>query len=82
MSIGLCKFKNMFGLPNQGVHKYRFFGLAIVDVILTILVAILLSYIISLSWLITIPFMFLFGIICHKIFCVDTTINGLINKYL
>jgi len=36
--MNLCKYKNILGSPNKGVHSYRFFGLAIFDTILTIIV--------------------------------------------
>ena len=38
-----CKFANIFGKPNEGVHKYRLFDIAIVDVLATLV----LGYIIS-----------------------------------
>ena len=76
--VQLCKYKNIFGYPNQGIHKYKIFNLAIVDVFFTILGSMLLSYIINISLWITIPFMFLLGIVFHKIFCVDTTLNKLL----
>jgi hypothetical protein len=31
----LCKYKNMFGIPNKGLHSYRIFNIAIVDLTLT-----------------------------------------------
>jgi hypothetical protein len=39
----LCKYKDMFGKPNTGVHKYRLFNIAVVDVLATIAVAFLRS---------------------------------------
>ena len=27
----LCKYKNIFGLPNEGIHSYRFLNLAIIN---------------------------------------------------
>ena len=38
-----CEYSDIFGNPNEGVHSYRLFNVAIVDVGLTILVAYLLS---------------------------------------
>ena len=34
-----CKYKNILGEPGTGAHKYRFFNLAIVDILLTIISA-------------------------------------------
>ena len=40
----LCKYKDALGKPNQGIHQYRFLGVAIVDVIMTIIAAFIISY--------------------------------------
>ena len=40
----LCPYKDIFGQPKRGVHKYRLFGLAFVDLLLTFIGAILLAY--------------------------------------
>jgi hypothetical protein len=37
--MDLCKYKNILGVPGQGPHSYRIFNIAIVDVILTIILA-------------------------------------------
>ena len=34
-----CKHKDIFGKPNEGVHKYKIMNIAIVDVLGTILIA-------------------------------------------
>ena len=36
----LCDYKNILGEPNKGLHKYRIFNIAIVDVLLTIVLLI------------------------------------------
>ena len=41
--MSLCKYKNALGIPNKGIHSYRFMGVAIMDVIMTILAAYLIS---------------------------------------
>ena len=71
----LCKYKDIFGKPNEGVHKYRIFNLAIVDIILTILGAILLSKLLSTNFLLTLLILFLLGIFFHWLFCVPTALN-------
>ena len=37
-----CKYKNIFGEAKKGVHRFRIFNIAIVDVIATIFVAYLI----------------------------------------
>ena len=37
--MNLCKYSDILGKPNETVHSYRLFGIAILDVIMTIIVA-------------------------------------------
>jgi uncharacterized membrane protein YdbT with pleckstrin-like domain len=76
--IDLCKYKNSLGEPNKGIHSYRFMGLAIVDVIMTIIGALLISYYINYPFLIVVICLFILGIIAHRLFCVRTTIDKLL----
>jgi hypothetical protein len=66
------------GVPNKGVHSYRFLGLAIVDVIMTIVLALLISYFCKIPFIYTSISLFLLGIILHRLFCVRTTIDKLL----
>lgn len=71
----LCKYKDSLGKPGKGTHKYRIFNIAIVDVILTVIVAGILSYFFKWTFWITLLILFLLGIFAHRIFCVKTTID-------
>lgn len=75
LDLGLCKYKDMFGEPKKGVHSYRFLNLAVADVMLTILGAALISYIGKYPFCIVLGCLFLLGIICHRLFCVRTTVD-------
>jgi hypothetical protein len=53
-----CPYANALGVPDQGVHAQRIFGLALNDILMTICLAFLTSYILNiefwsclLSWL-------------------------------
>ncbi len=70
-----CKYKDALGKPGKGVHSYRLFDIAIIDVIATVIVATLVSYFLDYGFLPTLAFLFVLGIILHSIFCVKTTIN-------
>ena len=35
--MNLCKYKNALGVPDKGIHSYRLFGVAIADVIMTVI---------------------------------------------
>jgi len=76
--MDLCKYKDIFGKPNTGLHKYRLFGLAIVDVILTIIGGYLIAIIFKKSFLYTTIILFVIGILFHHLFCVRTTIDKLL----
>lgn len=78
MSCPFAKFSNIFGKPNEGVHSYRFLNLAIVDVICTVIGATIISYTFNLNFILCLLCLFLLGIILHRLFCVNTTINKLI----
>ena len=77
--INLCNYKDIFGKPGQGVHSFRIFNIAIVDVLLTILAAYILSIFTNYKLVYTILFMFILGIISHRLFCVKTTIDKLLD---
>ena len=72
----------MFGQVGQGVHAYRIFNIAIVDVVATVLGAyflfLWLQYSSWTSFLWIVVGLFLLGIFMHRLFCVRTTIDRLI----
>ena len=76
--MNLCKYKNSLGIPNEGVHSYRLFSVAIVDVIMTIIAAYIISYFTKIKFLYTSIFLFTLGIILHRLFCVKTTVDKLL----
>jgi len=73
-----CQYKDALGKPNKGVHSIRFLGVAIVDVIMTIVVALLISYIFKLRFWVVCIVLFILGIILHRLFCVRTTVDKLL----
>ena len=85
--MSLCKYKNIFGEPNTGVHSVRIFNIAIFDVISTIIVGVVFYEIVIVIllkmndriklWMV-IVFFFILGIILHRAFCVKTTVDKLI----
>ena len=79
--MSFCPFKaysEIFGKPKQGVHSYRILDLAIADIIMTIIGAIIISAIFKINFFLTLIFLFLLGIVLHRLFCVNTTINKMI----
>ena len=78
MELSLCPYKYLFGEPKKGIHKYRIFDIAIMDVLQTIIFAYLLSYFFKKKFHEVAIALFLLGIIAHRIFCIRTTIDKLI----
>ena len=76
--MNLCKYKNSLGEPNKGIHSYRLFDVAIVDVIMTIFGSYLISRFFNISFVYTMIFLFGLGIVLHKLFCVRTTIDKIL----
>lgn len=80
--MNLCKYKNILGVPGQGPHSYRIFNIAIVDVLLTLILAYIISYIYKISFMKTSITLFILGILLHRVFCVRTTIDKLLFNEL
>lgn len=76
--FGLCKFKDFFGKPNEGVHKFRILNIAIIDVIFSIIFAVIISTYFKIPFLYTIIGIFILGIIIHRLFCVRTTVDQIL----
>ena len=74
----LCKYKDYLGIPKKGIHSYRFAGLAIMDVIMTIIGAYLISLGTGFSFWYILFVLFVTGIILHRLFCVRTTIDKIL----
>ncbi len=74
--FGLCKYKDIIGKPNTGLHKqFRVFDIAMFDVATVLIAGILLGYYMKWNIPITVGGFFLLGIVSHRVFCVRTTID-------
>ena len=72
-----CIYKDSLGIAGQGFHTH-FLGIAILDVIGTILIAHLLSYFFNWNIYLTLIATFLTGIVLHRMFCVRTTVDKIL----
>jgi hypothetical protein len=73
-----CQYKDLFGRPREGAHAYRLFDVAVVDVVATIVVAFIIARVFGFVFWKSLVTLFLLGIISHRIFCVETTVDKLI----
>ena len=78
LSLSLCKYRDALGVPGKGVHSLRIGGIAIADVVLTLIGAYIIAYYARASFAWTAAGLFLLGIILHRLFCVRTTIDKLL----
>ena len=76
--MNMCKYKDALGIPGKGIHSYRLFGVAIMDVIMTIIGAFIFSFFFKTNFTYTLITLFLLGIFLHRLFCVRTTIYKLL----
>jgi hypothetical protein len=85
--MSLCKYKNVLGEPNTGIHSVRIFNIAIFDVLSTVLVGVLFHQYIIVEWLqmsssiklwMVLAFLFALGIFLHRLFCVRTTVDRML----
>lgn len=73
----LCEYKDSLGKPGEGFHKHVF-GIAILDVLGTVLICILIWYITKWrAWKIALG-VIIFTVLIHRLFCVQTTVNKFI----
>lgn len=78
MSLNLCKYKNLFGKPGEGLRKYRILDIAIYDTAVVIIIGLLISYFTGYNIWITLAVLFISGIIAHRMFCVRTGVDKLL----
>tara|TARA_B100001094_G_C17465120_1_gene454711 strand:+ start:238 stop:492 length:255 start_codon:yes stop_codon:yes gene_type:complete len=82
--MDLCKFSKIGGEVGKGIHSIRIFNIAVVDVIGTIAIAYAIHYYYptlvhpEYNFPILLLAAFSFGIICHRLFCVRTTVDKLL----
>ena len=74
----LCEYKHIFGKEGEGVHSFRLFNIAIVDLVGTLVAAWAAAVYFKVHFLYTAVGFLVLGIVAHRIFCVNTTINKFI----
>ena len=75
-----CNYSEIFGKVGEGLHSYRIFNIAIIDVIFTIIGAYFLqkSLLKEYKYYEVLLGLFLLGVIMHRLFCVRTTVDKLL----
>jgi hypothetical protein len=70
---------DIFGKPSEGFHSTRFMGLAIYDVIGTIVIALVFTYFTKIPVWQSMIGWFVFGELCHWYFGVKTSVMTAIS---
>lgn len=76
--MSLCKYKELFGKPGEGIHSWRIFDFGVIDILTTIAGAYLISYLTGFSFVYVLPAVFLLGIYVHRLFCVRTKLDRIL----
>lgn len=80
MTNPLCKYSKLFGEAGttKGFRKYRVFGIALFDVTVTVVCALLLAWVFRLPYIPTVIAIFILGIFVHRAFCVRTAVDKML----
>lgn len=76
----LCPYRHALGRPREGVHALRVFDVAVVDVVLTLVAAYVLSRVSGWRVLTCAILLCVIGIIAHRVFCVDTAVDRILFR--
>ena len=68
------KYSEIFGRVGEGVHRFRILDTPVVDFVLTLLLAMLITWLTKIPSVITTIVCFLVGILIHILFGVNTTV--------
>jgi len=69
-----CPYANVLGEPGKGFHSWRIGNIAVGDVIATIVVAVITSYVWDVSLLYSLIGWFVAGEVAHWVFGVPTAV--------
>lgn len=69
-----CPYKYLLGIPGQGVHSLRFMGFAVVDIVLTLLLAWISARFWNATFLTMVVVWFVVGEVLHYLFGTQTAV--------
>ena len=65
-------YRDLIGKPGTGVHRFKFKGTSLVDYVITLGIAFLVTYLTGLPLVLTTIGMLVLGIVAHMLFGVPT----------
>jgi choline-glycine betaine transporter len=75
MSCPFAQYSDVFGQPKTGFHALRVFDIAVNDLFGTVFISGIISYVFNYRFTAVLFILLVLGIILHRLFCVNTTIN-------
>lgn len=66
------QYKDILGVPREGIHAIRVFDYAIIDIIMTFIGAVIISYFYKINLIFMFLYLFILGQYLHILFCVET----------
>lgn len=75
----LTQFKDLLGAPNTGLHAWKLFDIAIVDVLFTLIEAYLIARYTGYSLIYIFVGLIFVAIIIHRLFGVKTGLNTMLG---
>jgi hypothetical protein len=75
----LKKYSALFGNPGKGLHSTHFMGVALIDVLFTVLAALLTSYYTDIPITLSLMAWLVFGLLAHWLFGVETSVMRYLN---
>jgi TM2 domain-containing membrane protein YozV len=73
----VCKYSTLLGTPGEGIHKH-YFGFAVADILATLIVAEIISYVFQWNFIVVLFALVLTGIVVHRILCVRTEVDKIL----
>ena len=68
----LSQYKDIFGAPGTGPHRFRFMGVALVDFAMTMALAVFVTWAFKVPFDLSIIFMLVISLVIHLVFGVET----------
>ena len=79
--MSLCKYKDIFGKVGEGAHSLRFLNFAVVDTLLTLVLAYIINYYLKTNLLVIFIVLIILSIAIHRLFCVETTLTKMFFSF-
>jgi hypothetical protein len=79
--MNLCKYRDIFGKVGTGVHSVRLFNIAVVDTLLTLVLAYIINSYLKSNLLLIFFLLIILSILIHKAFCVQTTLTKMFFSF-